>query len=275
MRVQIIIPILNPDNAFTTVLEMLSRQTVPNNILLIDSGDSQITGQFEKRSIERGTFNHANTRNIALEYTADLYLFMTQDALPYDSHLLTNLCKAFEDPDVVVAYARQLPYPYADPIEVFARHTNYPEHSCIKTKDDIAKMGIKTFFASDSCAMYRGEYFRNVAGFTKNLHTNEDMDFCARAILDHKKIAYVPDAKVYHSHNLSYTELWKRYRMIGEYFRNQSWILTEISKYRSAETTGMAHAINEIKFLFKTAPSYIPESILKSLIKFIAFKSPF
>ena len=31
--------------------------------------------------------------------------------------------------------------------ERFTRSFNYPEDSCIKTKEDLGKMGIKTFFA--------------------------------------------------------------------------------------------------------------------------------
>ena len=44
----------------------------------------------------------------ARKSTADLMLFMTQDAVPADTHLVEYLAKAFDDPLVAAAYARQL-----------------------------------------------------------------------------------------------------------------------------------------------------------------------
>lgn len=229
-------------------------------------------GDYELRNIEKKEFNHANTRNLTLKYEADFYLFMTQDAMPYDEHLIANLMQAFDDPDVVVAYARQLPYSDADPIEKFARATNYPVHSYVKSKDDLPTLGIKTFFSSDSCAMYRGNYFRTRGGFALDLNTSEDMEFAARAILDEKKVAYAADAKIFHSHNFTLFQLWKRYIEIGNFFAKNQWILSKVAEYKSTEATGIKQAIQELKYLVKHAPILIPKSIILSFIKYIAFK---
>ncbi|MDP3466655.1 MAG: glycosyltransferase family 2 protein, partial [Sulfuricurvum sp.] len=172
-------------------------------------------------------------------------------------------------------YARQIPYSNADAIEIFARTTNYPEHSIVKSKKDLPAMGIKTFFSSDSCAMYRGDYFRSVGGFTLDLNTNEDMEFAARAILNGKKIAYAHEAKVYHSHNFTLLQVWQRYRQIGKFFADNHWILNAVAHYSNAESTGIRQAVNELKYLFQKAPLKIPKSIVLSLTKYIAFKSSF
>lgn len=277
MRVQIIIPILNPEETFfSKILPKIYFQTIQADILLINSGSSIIPNEdYELLTIEKKNFNHADTRNLALNSEADFYLFMTQDAQPYDEMLIEKLVNMFHDPDVVVAYARQIPYDDADAIEVFARTTNYPENSMVKSKSDLASMGIKTFFNSDSCAMYRGEYFRSVGGFTPGLNTNEDMDFAARAIMDGKKVAYAHDAKVYHSHNFTLKQVWQRYRQIGKFFAQNRWILETVAQYSNAESTGVKQAINELKYLSAHAPLSIPKSILFSLTKYIAFKSSF
>lgn len=276
MTVQIIIPILNPEETFfSKILPVLYSQTIKADILLINSGSTIPSGDYELLSIEKKNFNHADTRNLALHRKADFYLFMTQDAQPYDEMLIEKLVNMFDDPDVVVAYARQIPYDDADAIEVFARTTNYPENSMVKSKSDLASMGIKTFFNSDSCAMYRGEYFRSVGGFTPGLNTNEDMDFAARAIMDGKKVAYAHDAKVYHSHNFTIKQVWQRYRQIGKFFAQNRWILETVAQYSNAESTGVKQAINELKYLSAHAPLSIPKSILFSLTKYIAFKSSF
>jgi len=273
MNLNIIIPILNPnDEFFTKLIPALRDQTLKPEILLINSGSVIPDGEYEVIKIDKGDFNHANTRNIALQYEADFHLFMTQDAIPCDDDLITNLVQAFDNPGVVVAYARQVPKSDADPIEKFARETNYPPHSCVKAKNDLPHLGIKTFFNSDSCAMYRGSYFRSVNGFMPDLNTNEDMEFAARAIMDGKKVAYCAEAKVFHSHRFSMFEIWKRYCEIGKFFGNNSWILEIVSQYTKAESTGIKQAIAELKFLSRTAPMYLFRSAFVSLIKFSAFR---
>jgi len=277
MKIQTIIPIFNPPTSFNMkIIPLLQKQTLSTALLFINSGKEAISfSNSEVIQILQSEFNHANTRNLALQYQADFYLFMTQDAMPYDEFLVENLVKAFSDPDVAVAYARQIPYKDADAIEVFARTTNYPEVSKVKSKADLPTLGIKTFFCSDSCAMYRASYFNTVGGFKKDLNTNEDMEFAARTIMDGKKVAYVAEAKVYHSHHFTCKAIWKRYRSIGRFFSENSWILHEVAKYSKAESTGIKQAIKELNYLLKESPWDIPRSCLYSLIKFIAFKSSF
>lgn len=273
MDIQLTIPILDPDPSFfVDIIPSLQSQTLRPNILLINSGSPIIEGNYDILTIDKQEFNHANTRNLALHYDADYYLFMTQDATPVDTSLIEKLLQAFNDPEVVVSYARQIPYGDADPIECFARKTNYPPQSCTKSQKNLPQLGIKTFFNSNSCAMYQGDYFRKVNGFKKDLNTNEDMEFAARAIIAGKKIFYCAEATVYHSHNFNFLQTWQRYLTIGEFFKHNPWIINEISHYQKTESTGLKQALHEIKHLAKTTPHYLPKSFLSSIIKFIAFK---
>jgi rhamnosyltransferase len=273
MKIQLIIPILNPEPLFfSNIISRLQSQTLCPDILLINSGEKIPSAKYEVIDIEKKDFNHANTRNIALTCKADFYLFMTQDATPYDSFLVENLLKSFEDEDVVVSYAKQIPYKDADAIELYARTTNYPDQSKVKSQNDLAQLGIKTFFSSDSCAMYRGTYFQEVGGFTPDLNTNEDMEFAARAILTGKKVAYCANAKVWHSHNFTLKQIWQRYNAIGKFFKKNDWILEEVEKYATIRSSGREQTKNELKYLLKNAPLSIPRSILVSLIKYIAFQ---
>lgn len=277
MKIQTIIPIFNPAVSLSErIVPLLQKQTVSSALLVINSGDKEVAiAKSETLKIPKSEFNHANTRNLSLNYEADFYLFMTQDAMPCDEFLVENLLKAFEDSKVVVAYARQIPYESADAIEVFARTTNYPPLSKVKSKSDLPTMGIKTFFCSDSCAMYRADYFREVGGFKKDLCTNEDMEFVARAMMNGQKIAYVAEAKVYHSHTFTCKDMWKRYRAIGRFFSENRWILEAVKTHKNTEATGIKQACTELTYLARHAPLSIPRSIVFSLIKFIAFKSAF
>ena len=69
--------------------------------------------------IQPSEFDHGGTRHLgASQSQADILLFMTQDAVPYDEHLLEELLKPLEDERVAVSYARQLPRAEAGPLEV-------------------------------------------------------------------------------------------------------------------------------------------------------------
>ena len=277
-KVLCIIPTLNAEDEIEILIKkLLSQKDVLLDILVIDSSSDDNTILILDRLdvnyiiIDKKDFNHANTRNTALNYKADFYMFMTQDAIPYDEYLVKNLISSFQN-DIVVSYARQIPKKDADLIESYTREKNYPEDSFIKSKDDLKTLGIKTFFLSDSCAIYEANYFKEVKGFTFNLNTNEDMEFAARAILNDKKIYYNEDARVYHSHNFTFLDIWKRYKTIGIFFKNNKWILDEVNKNIKITNSGITQAIDEIKYLYKIDKRVILKSVAISFIKFFAFK---
>jgi len=273
MKVLIVVPILNPDEKFfKTTIPLLQNQSVKNRILLINSGEDIAEGNYVTVKIEKEEFNHANSRNIALQYDADFYLFMTQDALPFDECLIEELVKPFNDDEVVISYARQIPYENAHITEKFARNTNYPANSCIKSKKDISKLGIKTYFNSDSCAVYRGNYFRRQNGFKKDLNCSEDMEFAARAINDDEKIAYTAKAKVFHSHQYTIKSLYQRYYVIGKFFSENRWIEKSINSIKSTEQTGLQQVLKEFKYILQYQPDAIFKSFLFTVVKYIAYK---
>lgn len=273
MKILVTIPILNPDEkSFRPILEILSKQSKANEILLINSGQNvHYDLPCKIINIDKKDFNHANTRNIVLNYEADYYLFMTQDALPCDETLLESLLKAFVDDDVVVSYARQIPYNDANICEYYSRSTNYPAQSKVKSKQDIKSMGIKAYFSSDSCAMYRGDYFRSVGGFTKDLNASEDMEFAARAIWDNKKIAYCAEARVFHSHNYTLKSLFKRYLLIGKFMKQNAWIEQSVASIKPTNSLGKEFALGELRYIFKHKASMLPYSFMATCIKYIAY----
>ena len=78
---------------------------------------------------------------------------------------------------VAVAYARQLPREDCGIIERYTRQFNYPDEGCVKSREDIPRLGIKTFFCSDVCAAYRRDLFEQLGGFESPVIFNEDMFF--------------------------------------------------------------------------------------------------
>lgn len=273
MKIILTIPVFNPQKSvLNKILEMIKIQTVGiTDVIFINSG-ADFTADCKVIKIEKKTFNHATTRNIPLNFEADFYMFMTQDAVPVDQFLVEKLVKPFDDDGVVLSYARQIPLADADLIEQYARNKNYPEHSIVKSMETLPEMGIKTFFCSNSCSLYRGNYFRKSCGFKDGLNTNEDMEFAARAILDGKKIFYNHEAKVLHSHNHTFYSLFTRYFQIGRFFKNNPWIMDTVNRHIPLQQTGIKQAVEELKFILGKNKLLLPKSIIFSLLKYTGYK---
>lgn len=122
------------------------------------------------------------------------------------------------DPSIAICYGRQLPKLDANPLERFAREFSYPVESILKTASDIKTLGIRTFFCSNSCSAIRRAIFEEIGGFVDSVNTNEDMLFAARAIRAGYGVYYCAQAQVYHSHNFSFSDVFKRYLRIGIFF---------------------------------------------------------
>ena len=106
-------------------------------------------------------------------------------------------------------------------------------------------MGIKTFFCSDVCAMYRGELFRKKGGFVASAIFNEDMYYAGDAVLDGYKIAYCADALVVHSHNLKPVEQFHRNFDLGVSQAMRPDLFSNIK----SESEGVKLVLGTIKYL--------------------------
>ena len=191
LTVDVLIPVYKPDKKFQILLSRLCRQSYPISRIIVINTDKSLypsdeikePDNMELHHIEKDEFDHGTTRGWAARLsTADLMLFMTQDAIPADKNLVARLAEAFEDESIGAAYARQLPRKEHSLIEKYTRHFNYPPESFVKTEKDLDSMGIKTFFCSDSCAMYRKSAYRELGGFLPDAIFNEDMLLASQLI---------------------------------------------------------------------------------------------
>jgi rhamnosyltransferase len=170
----------------------------------------------ECQFLSKKEFDHGGTRNAGMAFCdSEFVLCMTQDAVPEDEFLTEELLKPFFEPfcgaqggflgetELLISYGRQIPAKGCRLLERYTRRFNYPEESLVKTAADIPELGIKTFFASNVCALYRKNLFLAQGGFPEKTIFNEDMIFAGRAVKAGYGIAYVSSARVVHSHNLS------------------------------------------------------------------------
>ena len=255
--VDVIIPAYRPGEGWKQMLRGLEGQTWPvHRLIVMNTGKENWKAAYEKTTIPmevhhltREEFDHGKTRDQAARMSrADYLLFMTQDALPEDCHLIEKLMEAMEqDEKIGAAYARQLPRKDCRLMEQYTRQFNYPEQSRVKTKVDIPTLGIKTFFCSDVCAAYRRDLFEELGGFESPVIFNEDMFFAANAIEHGYGVAYAAEAKVVHSHN---------YTMRQQFHRNFDLAVSqkqhpEIFEQVSSEAEGMKLVKSTIAYLFK------------------------
>ena len=212
MEVDVLIPVYRPDGKLTELLKRLKMQNYPiHRVILMNTDEkhfpTELTGIWDRVEVyhlAKEEFDHGGTRDRGVRMsTADLVLCMTQDAMPADETLIEELVKPFDDPEVWAAYARQLPNEDCREVEKYTRSFNYPEQSMVKTKEDLDRLGIKTFFCSNVCAAWRREKYLELGGFVKHTIFNEDMILAGTMIKQGGKIAYCAKAKVIHSHNYS------------------------------------------------------------------------
>ncbi len=223
MKIDVIIPTYKPGKELFCLIESLQKQTVPpNKIILMNTEekyfDKLVYGtrfpendkNVEVNHISKREFDHGRTRRQGVKRSdADIFVMMTQDAVPADDRLIEHLTAQLTD-KVAVAYARQLPNQECGVIEKYTRSFNYPEKSAIKSQRDLPRLGIKTFFCSNVCAAYRRDIYEELGGFVRHTIFNEDMIYASGVIKADYRVAYVAEAQVIHSHNYTNRQQFHR-----------------------------------------------------------------
>ena len=281
-KVDIIIPTYKPDHKFLALIERLERQSVPiNRIFVINTEqkyfDRLIYGtSFQKdyhnvivKHISKREFDHGQTRNRCVRQSdAEFFVMMTDDAVPADEYLVEKLLKQLHGNGVAAAYARQLAGKNSSEAEKYTRNFNYPDKSAVKTKADLPQLGIKTFFCSNVCAAYNRKIFDELGGFINHTIFNEDMIYAAKAVEAGYGIAYVADARVFHSHDYSCMEQFHRNFDLGV---SQAQHPEVFAAYPS-ESEGIRLVRQTVRHLWKSgARRQIPGVILQSGFKYMGY----
>jgi len=91
------------------------------------------------------------------------------------------------------------------------------------------------------------------------------MQACARMLKEGYHIAYVAEACVYHSHNYSLSQEFKRYFDLGVFFNKEEWMLDE---FGHVEGEGLRFILSEFSFLLRHGcPHCVPSSLLRMIAK--------
>ena len=305
MDIDVIIPVYRPGEDLVALLNRLYAQTVEiHKIIIVETLDKEEKTSMEEEtsaegaesmesetsaeeaetslllhlqkkykkielySVKKEDFDHGMTRRMAVEKSdADIFVMMTQDALPADRKLIEKLTAPLTG-DIAVSYARQLPRKNCRAIERFTRRFNYPEESLLKGKENLQVLGIKTYFCSDVCAAYRREIYEKLGGFAEKAIFNEDMLFAAKAVEAGYKIMYAAEARVLHSHNYSISQQFRRNFDLGVSQAEHP----EVFKKVPSEKEGGRMVKETTEYLFTTGKVFlIPYFYLQCMGKYAGY----
>ena len=274
---KLIIPTLNAALDWPRFSSALLACATPDEVLIVDSSSTDDTvalahsSGFSVCSIPLAEFNHGGTRQFAAEVLSEseILVYLTQDAILRGPKELTNLLAAFDDRSVAAAYGRQLPRIGAGPMEAHARYFNYSAESNVRDLGDRERFGFKTIFISNSFAAYRRAALLTVGGFPKDVIFGEDTIVAAKLLLGGWKIAYVAEAQVYHSHDYTWIQDFKRYFDIGVLHSRESWLL---QNFGSTSGEGGRFVRSELNYLWPRHCWLIPSALIRTALKLVGYR---
>jgi len=276
-RVAVVVPTCNAGAVFGVVVDALCNQSQELAVTVVDSASIDSTLAVARRAdfnlieISRETFNHGGTRQVAVDCLTDkdIVVFLTQDAILISKDAIEHMLKYFEDKNVAAVCGRQLPRKESTSIEAHARLYNYSSKPCIRSVNDVKSFGLKTVFISNSFSAYRISALNEVGGFPENVIFGEDMYVAAKLINAGYKIAYAADTGVYHSHDYSIWQEFKRYFDMGVFHSHEPWIRQD---FGGAEGEGAKFVVSEFKYLLKHEAVRIPEAFFRTILRYTGFR---
>jgi rhamnosyltransferase len=199
--VSIVIPTKNAGPGFRRTLEAIFAQQAPFDIevIIVDSGSDdgtvELCHEFPVRllHVQPEAFNHGATRNFAISHARGEFVALTvQDAEPADRDWLVTLVNPLQaDATVAGAYGRQVPRPGASWLS--------------RERNRLWYAGLEAESASP--------WFDNVNGCLRRaawephpfpeLPYAEDLAWARAVARDGGALVYVPEARVWHSHERS------------------------------------------------------------------------
>lgn len=277
-KIALLIPTLNAGDRWLNTLNSVNDQSFNTfEKIIIDSGSSDGTVSLAEQfgfkiiNINKSDFNHGKTRQqlVDLSGNVDICIFLTQDAILASPDSISNIIKVFNDAEIGMAYGRQLPHKNAKILESHARLYNYPATSHVRSSKDIAQMGFKVFFCSNSFAAYRREALLATGGFPTDSIMGEDAIVAAKMLMAGYKKAYVANAIVYHSHTYTLLQEFRRYFDTRVFHEQNKWLIDDFGKPTGE---GFKFMRSELVYVIKHKKTIILNSIFSLAAKWLGYK---
>lgn len=246
-EISIVILTWNAGRRFKKVLASIFNQKIDKEfeVIIIDSGSKDKTIKTAKKfkigkllEIQPSEFNFGKTKNLALTLCQGKYIvFLSQDALPANEWWLKNLVQPLEQKvDAAGVFSRHIPYKHTNLFQCYATSFLYP----VKEKNNI----LGEVFFSNVSAVVKREVFEKIK-FPENIMMSEDQAWAKMAIEAGYKIFYAPESIVYHSHNYSFWQNFKR-----NFDSALSLKKLGLINKKKLSSSGFKYLIGELGFLF-------------------------
>jgi len=190
-----------------SLLSRLAAQSVTGwELLVVDSGSTDATVDLVRAAgarvvfITQERFTHARSTNLGFrEAGGEIVAMLSQDALPAGDRWLESLTAPFGDPDTVAAFGRQLPRPDCFPLERWHLEEAYPP---------APPPGV--IYSNVNSAARRDRW--EACPFDESVRIAEDRLWALAAEEARRRVIYVPEAAVVHSHHYSLGQVYDRCR---------------------------------------------------------------
>jgi rhamnosyltransferase len=229
--VSIVIPTLNGGVTLRRLLEAIDAQVTPfdREILAVDSGSTDGTLEALRAHgasvtcVPRATFNHGETRNAALQRASgEFAVLIVQDAVPAGSQWLSELVEPLQrDSSLAGTFARQQAWPDASRLT-----THYLARwmACESDARVVSPLSSHQFAMMSPAERHVACAFDNVCSCIRHsvwqthpfraTPIAEDLEWAREVLTSGYRLAYVPSAIVWHSHERSIGyELRRTYRV--------------------------------------------------------------
>lgn len=268
MQISIIILTKNAEQTLPLSLDAIFSQSyiAEIEVVIVDSGSTDktvhIAHLYPVRLVQQSSeeFHHAKTRNMAASLaTGDILVFLNGDAYPADRNWLPMLISHFNNLNVGAVYGKQIPPPGINPINQFRMSWHYNDKRAFKSREAISTYGPKHtyFFSTVSCAIRRSVWKR--FRFPEDIPVYEDTAFIKNVINSGYKVVYEPQSVVYHAHNLSILEIFKRYFDTGAIYHKLQYFSNDNGQLQSEGFSYLKAGINFLtrKQYFFWIPDFI------------------
>ncbi|WP_290457731.1 glycosyltransferase family 2 protein [Faecalibaculum rodentium] len=218
MDATIVIPTKNGGELFEKVLDIIHRQETDYTyeVVCVDSGSHDNTVKVIRKygcilkQIPKEEFGHGKTRNLGASLgTGEYILFLTQDALPADTHWLQNFLDGMKsDPEIVGGFGIHYPYPDCNLLDKrdlemhfqgFGKsNTIYQLTDHERYKRDEGYRHLLAFFSDNNSCVKRDVFEKYPY---EDVNFAEDQIWARQMIEKGYKKLYCPAAAVFHSHN--------------------------------------------------------------------------
>lgn len=207
--ISIVIRVLNEARHLGRLLTMVNQQEAGNReIVVVNSGSTdgslEIAAAYGARivHIHRDEFSFGRSLNFGCSAArGDCLVFVSGHCIPRDQHWLNHLTAPLSKGEAAYAYGRQ----------IGGEGTKFSEHQVFAQyfPEDV-RLAQEGFFCNNANAALR----RNVWAenrFDEDLTGLEDLELGKRLVRQGHRIAYRPDAIVYHLHNETWPQVRRRY----------------------------------------------------------------